>query len=342
MNDVRSILVYVGGDRVGDALMKLPFVEALRAAWPDARLTWLCGYDRSAFGGVLADVAAGLIDEIIDDAKVPQQWSERFKPWPEPERLFGPGPYDLIIDTQRQARVTLNLKRLPHRRFIAGSVGFLFSDVKPPAGYRKPAMLSLQILNLARLAAGQPVDASAPLPPAVTPPDEQVAAARKWLPEGETWVGIVPGAGGAEKRWPMDRITGLANSLAARGLRPVFVMGPEEAGIADDLRAAAPGALLPTSAEPAYSDLPSFVMALGQRLTAAVAADCGIGHMLAAAHTPMVSLFGPTPPTKFAPLTPRLEILKAQDFGSSAMDAIPLEVVEDALLRLIDTKDATT
>ncbi len=336
MENVRSILVYVGGDRVGDALMKLPFVKALREQWPDARLTWLCGYDKSAFGGVLSDVATGLIDEIIDDAKVPQQWSERFKPWPEPERLFDAGPYDLIIDTQRQARVTLNLKRLPHRRFVSGAVGFLFSDVKPPAGYCKPAMLSLQILNLGRLAMGKPVSADAPLPPPIIPPDEQVAAATQWLPDGERWVGIVPGAGGAEKRWPFDRLTGLANALSAQGLRPVFVMGPEEAEIADALKAAAPDALLPTAANPPYSDLPSFVMALGARLSVAVAADCGIGHMLAAANTPMVSLFGPTTPGKFAPLTPRLEIIRAQTWGRETMDAIPQDAVEAAVLRILE------
>ena len=39
----KSILVYVGLDRFGDGLMKLPFVRALRSTWPEAHVTWLAG-----------------------------------------------------------------------------------------------------------------------------------------------------------------------------------------------------------------------------------------------------------------------------------------------------------
>ena len=38
-----TICVYVGLDLVGDGLMKLPFLRALRAAYPQARITWLAG-----------------------------------------------------------------------------------------------------------------------------------------------------------------------------------------------------------------------------------------------------------------------------------------------------------
>ena len=34
-----TILVYVGADLLGDGLIQLPFVRALRAAYPQARIT---------------------------------------------------------------------------------------------------------------------------------------------------------------------------------------------------------------------------------------------------------------------------------------------------------------
>jgi ADP-heptose:LPS heptosyltransferase len=49
--------------------------------------------------------------------------------------------------------------------------------------------------------------------------------------------------------------------------------------------------------------------------------------MLAAAGIPLVSLFGPTDPGKFAPWTERLTVLRAQEFGSAEMAAIPLAAV---------------
>ena len=68
------------------------------------------------------------------------------------------------------------------------------------------------------------------------------------------------------------------------------------------------------------------------RLAAAVANDSGTGHLIAAAGTKLVSLFGPTRAAKFAPAAPRLEIVAAQDFGGEAMEAIPLDAVDAALI----------
>ena len=76
-------------------------------------------------------------------------------------------------------------------------------------------------------------------------------------------------------------------------------------------------------------------IAIARHLHVAVANDSGLGHMLAAAETPMVSLFGPTLPEKFAPSTPWLTILRAQDYGlRDHMDAIPLSAVSDAVDRM--------
>jgi ADP-heptose:LPS heptosyltransferase len=76
-------------------------------------------------------------------------------------------------------------------------------------------------------------------------------------------------------------------------------------------------------------------MALAKRLTLAVANDSGTSHMLAAVDTPLVSLFGPTPAAKFAPLVSRRNMLTAQQFGSDRMSAIPVEAVESALTGLM-------
>ena len=74
-----SVLVYVGFDRIGDGLLKLPFVRGLRLAFPDARITWLAGKEDSVYAGVLADLAHGLIDEIIENAGIGLSFGELFQ-----------------------------------------------------------------------------------------------------------------------------------------------------------------------------------------------------------------------------------------------------------------------
>src|SRR5262249_14713164 len=130
----------------------------------------------------------------------------------------------------------------------------------------------------------------------------------------------------------------LARREAARVRVPVFLLGPAETGWHRELAAALPEARFPlqdASIAPERAASPLFTIAVAQRLAAAVSNDSGAGHLIAAAGRPMVSLFGPTAPEKFAPAAPLLEIVRAQDFGGDAMDLIPLEAVAAALDRLL-------
>ena len=323
-----SLLVYVGGELVGDGLIKLPFVRALRAAYPEARITWLAGKGRTVYAEALAPLVAGLIDEVIAEAGIGGHWRELLGR-PLPDRAF-----DLVIDTQRRLLTTLIVRRIRHRTFISGAAGFGFSDRRPARPYRKPAAMIRQMLDLIEVAIGRPAPAA---PPLALDPDLR-AEARRLLPDGTgDYVGLAPGAGGRHKRWPLARFLEVAAHQVSRGRRPVFVLGPDEAEMVSTVRQAAPEAALPLQAAAAehLAITPMLTIALAERLAAAVANDAGVGHMLAAADCQMVSLFGPTSPEKFAPLTSRLAVLTAQSYGGSEMTAIPQAAVADALEGLL-------
>lgn len=318
-----TICVYVGLDAFGDGLMKLPFLRALRHAFPGARITWLAGKGRSVFAHELKPLAAGLIDETVEDAGIGSRLGELFAARPLAGRRF-----DLVIDTQRRVLTTLIVRRIAHGRFVSGAAGFLLSGPKPELPYRKPAAMVRQMLDLVEAASGRPARPDAPLAlePAVT------GAAEALLPGGPVYVGLAAGAGGREKCWPLANYLALAGSLARDGATPAFILGPNEAEWAKRC-AAIPGAVLPLqeAAKRGIAVTPMLTIALARRLAAAVANDSGGGHMLAAGGVPLVSLFGPTSPAKFAPLCPRLAVLRAQDFGGDSMDRIPVNAVRVAL-----------
>lgn len=326
-----EILVYSGLELMGDGVMKLPFVAALRERWPGARITWLAGKGRTVFAHELKPLVAGLIDEVIEDAAIGSHAAELLR------RPALPRRFDLTIDTQRRLLTTLILRRIPTRCFVSGAADFLLSAKKPRRGYVRPKAMLRQMLDLIEVAGGRPAQPGYNL----RLDAEWATAAATALADGPDYIGFAPGAGGVHKRWPLDRFVALARREAERGRVPVFLLGPAEADWAGELREAVPETRLPLQDPAVPRDIagsPLFTIAVARRLAVAVANDSGTGHLIAAAGRPMVSLFGPTPPAKFAPAAPVLEIVRAQDFGGEAMDAIPVNSVATALDRILERR----
>jgi ADP-heptose:LPS heptosyltransferase len=250
--------------------------------------------------------------------------------------------FDLIVDTQRCLGRTLFLRQVPHRRFVSGTWRYVWSSAPPPRGVpRRPPRLVDKLLGLAAAAAGHPVAAPNPIP---IPADLRARAADLLRP-GPTYVGIAPGAGNKHsgKCWPLDAFVSLARVQVDHGRVPVFLLGPEEASEwLAALREAVPQALFPEQQAGATSAGPSLTVALGERLDAAVANCSGTGHLLAAGGAPMVSLYGPTRPEKYAPFARALICLKAQDYGSDRIDAIPLDTIAAAVERQVAIGPAAT
>lgn len=318
MTDRRfSILVYVGLDLVGDGVMKLPFLRALRAAWPDARITWLAGQGKTVYGSVLAPLVHNTLDEVIEDAGIGLKWPELLT------RPLAGRRFDLILDTQRRVLTSLILRRIRHQCFVSGACGWILSDCRPPGGWRKPASMIGQMLALLEAASGTQADPNATL---ILDPALDAEAERR-LPAGPTYVGLAPGAGGRHKCWPLENFIALAMRQTKAGRVPVIFLGPQERDWESEIRDALPDALLPL--DPGTP--PPLTIALARRLSSAVANDSGAGHMLAAAGIPLISLFGPTSPEKFAPVTPSLTIIRAQTYGGGSMALIPLSAVAEQI-----------
>lgn len=301
-SDPATILVYPGveiDDALGECILKVPFLRALRIAYPRARISWIHGIGSAFFAGPLQPLVADLIDEIIPGIILPQR--------PSPlDLLRNPLPsrdFDLIIDTQKYIQRTLMLRHVRHKRFITSAWRYrFFSDALPPPELVLPKHLVDKLLGLVAAAAGRVIR-----PPPVAPlAPEWAVLARSLLPPGPVYVGIAPGAGNKTrgKVWPLERFVALARDQQGKGRTPVFLIGPGEAGWIETIRAGVPGAVLPgwENGKPRGPEAaPAATVAMGALLTAAIANCSGTGHMLAAGGAPMVSLFGPTDPEKYVP-----------------------------------------
>jgi ADP-heptose:LPS heptosyltransferase len=317
---------------IGDGLIKLPFLAALRDAFPGAHLAWCAAKGSTVYTTSLAPVVEGMLDEVIDSGVTGTELSDLLLL----KKPFGGRRFDVVIDTHTNVRRSMVVKRARARGglFVCPSARFMLSDRKPKTW---PEPLVERLHCLLELASGKEVGFR-PVPLANP---RALEAAEALLPGPGPYVGFAPGAGGKIKRWPFDCYLELAKRQAGLGRVPVFFMGPDEAEEADAVRAAIPSALIPELARTdAYPDVkgPLLVVALAGRLTAAVANDAGPGHMLAAGGAPLLSLQKiKRKAVRFRPDARRLEMLVAEDYAfDAAMEAIPLADAEAALARLIE------
>jgi ADP-heptose:LPS heptosyltransferase len=325
--EISSILVYSGLDLIGDGLMKLPFLRALRQAWPEAHITWLAGIGKTVYADSLAELVAPYLDEVIEPENetlgIGREWGELW------HRSLAGRRFDLVIDTQRRLKTTLILRRIRHGVFVSGAARFMLSGRQPCGPYKKERRMVDAMLKLVELASGETpvIDRRLILPARFR--EAAVAA----LPDGP-YLGLAPGAGGIHKRWPLEHFIAVAQALP--DYTPVFLLGPDEGEWAATIRAACPAARLPLQ-DGAFSEAtsPLFTIACAQRLALAIANDSGTGHLLAAADVTLLSLFGPTDPAKFVPYVSRGAVVRAQEFGGEAMEAIPVKAVIESLKTLL-------
>jgi ADP-heptose:LPS heptosyltransferase len=322
-----SVMIYTMGEVIGDGVIKLPFMAAVRQAFPDAWIVWCAAQGSTVYAGPLKPVAAGLIDEVLMTGRMGVRVVDHLFP------PFGGRRFDLVIDTQTTLSRALYARRAA-RRFVSQVAGIKGLPGRRLRRRPRPAPMLDQLTDLLEAAAGRAVAR----PQVVLTDPRALAAAEALLPTGPSYVGFAPGAGGQEKRWPLEHYLALAARAEAAGCRPVFFFGPDELADLERARAAASAALYPEfDRADDFTDVkgPLLVIALAGRLGAAVANDAGPGHMLAAGGAPLLSLQRTHwLATKFKPSAPRLRLLVAEDFGGD-MAAIPVDEAWESLRALM-------
>lgn len=311
----RAIACLSGTEVIGDGLMKLPFLQALRATWPAADIHWVTSRGPTVYASTLSTLVKPLITAVHE---TPAWLPSRHNPQADVQAA---PTFDMIIDTRGRWRDELQARRLRPKMFVGQSWRYFFSDAKPALFQPRPAHIADRLLEMIEVTVRRPLiiqPQPLPLPAALC------ARAEELLPAGKMYVGLAPGAGNAIKCWPLENFMALARHVVTVGKIPVFILGPAEESWKNDLHTAVPQAILPLQENwPQKPDIFT-TMAVGQRLSVAVVNDSGTSHMLVAINCPLISLFGPTRAAKLAPRVTRSHVLRAQDYGDDQMRAIPV------------------
>jgi heptosyltransferase-2 len=288
---VRRVLVRLP-NWLGDTVMAVPAVRALRAAVPAAEV-WCAGPWAEAVLEVPGDCAHRVATPPALGPRLAQA------------RRWRALALDLalVLPNSLESGLAAWLGRARWRiGYAAEGRGALLTHALPaPAGVRHQVAAYLELLR--------PLLGSAPpvVPPSVACAPAARLEARGLLAgtgvaAGEGVVGLQLGAAfGPSKLWPPARLAALAARLEARGLRAVFLGAAEAAPLLEAVAAAAGGPVRSLVGR----DRPALLPALLAELDALVAADSGPAHLAAAVGCPTVTLFGPTDPRLTAPLGPR-------------------------------------
>jgi heptosyltransferase III len=289
----RGKILVIRGGAIGDFILTLPAITALRQTFPDTHLE-LLGYPR------LAELAraSGLIDAFRSiearplarffarNAELDPEWSAYFESFNVIiSYLFDP---DDIFKTNIAGTSKAQFIQGPHRPDET-------QNIHATAVFLKP---------LERLAI---FDAD-PIPKLTIAPREELAAQS---------LAVHPGSGSEKKNWPEANWLELLHSiLSSRSTNILLVGGEAEGDRLHRIQSALPPGRVQLARNLPLSSLAELLV----QSRAFAGHDSGITHLAAALGLPVLSLWGPTNESIWRPLGPNVHLLQAPNADLPSLD----------------------
>ena len=319
---IRRVLV-LRLERIGDLMMSLPAIAALRRLVPQAQIDLVTG----SWNEPLARLIEGVDRVETLDAR----WLSRGaggmgiaalarRAWAWRRRR-----YDVAINLEGDIRSNL-LVAIAGARWTAGfttggggpalddAVDFDLAEHTATNGVALVAAALGDGLAMhgARGASAREAASVLPRGQLLLPTTAREQAARLLSLDTHpppTMVGIQVGAGRLVKQWPAERFAGVAGRLASERHAAIVLTGAlEDREAADVLRARLPPSVRVIDLVGTL-DLITLASVLA-RLSLLITSDTGPMHLAAAVGTPVVAIFGPSSPERWGPLSRDCRIVR--------------------------------
>ena len=285
MTPAASVLV-LRFSAVGDVVLTSPAIEALRTAWPRARIVY-------AVKARLAHLVKHNpnVDEVLtlDPGEGPLSFARKLRA----------ARCETVLDLHNKIRSKILRALLPSRRTVVWHKRD-FKDTLPVKLALKPYHASMLFSDRYHAAVEELVGSRLPRgalryflgPDDLANADAALSAAG--VSRDAPILGMSPGANWQTKRWPAERFAALAARALKAGFQVVVQGSGEEAALGRQVAAAAPG----TVDLSGKLDLPT-LGGLIARCAAFVANDSGPMHIARGLGVPTLAFFGSTDPGMF-------------------------------------------
>jgi ADP-heptose:LPS heptosyltransferase len=322
----QNILVIHFG-QMGDVILSLPALQAIRGKFPVAKLTSLVGKSSAE----IAKLAGVFDDEIVVD-RVELRDGKKLRSINQIRRLVKEirrRKFDFIIDLHSLSETNLlgfltGAKRRLYANRENRSLDILGKFPTKPPLEDKSKHITERYLDVLKPLGIENVSRYAKMSPSVKDVDEM----KQRLDFGQkTPVGLFLGAGHPSRYWGIDKFAELtARILQNKNIQPVVILGPEEKGWRTQIEENFPRETIILD----NLTIPQLLAVLSL-MRVFISNDTGPMHLAAVAGAAVVMISDKRAPTCFYPLTEKLEVVR-----SAETDKISVEEVFQATQKLLN------
>lgn len=311
----RRIELYRPQNQLGDLLLNVPAIRAIRDRFQSAHITLVVGPQNAP--AVLGQAWADRV-RVVPTKGVGAIVGAFTRSGPRADLAiyFTTVSYSksaawLVRTSGATRRIGFDAARYGERDRAA-----LTGVVPYPDGERHQSEVSLALAR----AAG--AGAAVPPPPYFVPE----AALLERAPGGHVY--LHPGAGKVKNRWPAERFAEVARALLARGCEISWIEGPQDEGCVDRASSAL-GRSLPV----VRGETIPMLAARFARAALYIGNDTGPLHLAAATGCPTVGIYGWSDPEQWSPVGRCVRSVRAPD---GTLESIPPEQVLEAARPLLE------
>ncbi len=297
--DYTNILI-IKPSALGDIVHALPVLPSLRAAFPQAKLTWLV---RKEFAPLL-ECTEGLDEMLLFDRKGMAKWfccPRAFRQLCDFRKRLREGQFDLVLDLQGLFRSAIFAKMTGCSKRVGMKEAREFAHLFYTQEVDRPDD-SVHILDyyfsVLRAIGVQTCNSTCTLtaPTAAQDSIRQKLAVAQLTPK--KFIVLIPASAHAYKCWPAEQFAKLAEVFHQRyGWDAVVVGTQSERTYAEAVRVNTTSPVIDLTGRTSIPEL----VALFARASAVVSNDTGPGHIALATDTPAVVVFGNTNPLRLGP-----------------------------------------
>ena len=317
-----KILIYSFNDKIGDGLQKITFLQELKRIYPNS-IIYYTTTQTTTLKDKLNPLVKNIVNEFIEHNDIDSSFISLIRKNNKISRI----KFDLIIDLQKVVLRTLNLKKIPHKKFFSATANFLFSDFKNNNLKFKNIYIEQFYFNILSIIKDKVIDTI----PSIEIPN--IDFNFEINSEKEKNIAIAPGAGSTIRQWKFDNYLKIAKMLRDRKFNVYFFLGPDEKELLEICLKNKFECPEWENGELISKDI-TFIMNLAKKMHCLLCNDGGTAWMFEFAGIKSLKIFGVTDERKFS--RPGFsQSIQVKDYGFKNLNDFPVtkyqEILDDFL-----------